>query len=66
MRRCQRRAGRGRDRRDAGAGSCLPDLAGLGLKPHIVETWKLSTGPQFIDKVRDVVGRYMSAPENAL
>src|ERR1700728_931149 len=36
------------------------------LKPHIVQTWKLSTDPQFIDKVRDVVGLYMSPPENAL
>jgi transposase len=38
----------------------------FGLKPHIVETWKLSTDPQFIDKVRDVVGLCMSPPENAL
>jgi len=38
----------------------------FGLKPHIVETWKLSTDPQFIEKVRDVVGLYMSPPENAL
>ena len=26
----------------------------FGLKPHIVETWKLSTGPEFIARVRDV------------
>jgi transposase len=38
----------------------------FGLKPHIVETWKLSADPMFIDKVRDVVGLYMSPPENAL
>ena len=38
----------------------------FGLKPHLVETWKLSTDPQFIDKVRDVVGLCMSPPENAL
>ncbi len=38
----------------------------FGLKPHIVETWKLSTDPMFIDKVRDVAGLYMSPPENAL
>ena len=38
----------------------------FGLKPHLVETWKLSTDPHFIDKVRDVVGLYMSPPENAL
>ena len=38
----------------------------FGLKPHAVQTWKLSTDPLFIDKVRDVVGLYMSPPENAL
>jgi transposase len=38
----------------------------FGLKPHLVETWKLSTDPEFIGKVRDVVGLYMSPPENAL
>jgi hypothetical protein len=38
----------------------------FGLKPHIVETWKLSTDPQFVTKVRDVVGIYLSPPENAL
>ena len=38
----------------------------FGLKPHVVETWKLSTDPEFISKVRDVVGLYMSPPEHAL
>jgi transposase len=38
----------------------------FGLKPHVVETWKLSTDPQFIEKVRDVVGLYLAPPENAL
>src|SRR6476469_4095232 len=38
----------------------------FGLKPHIIQTWKLSPDPQFIDKVRDVVGLYMAPPENAL
>jgi transposase len=38
----------------------------FGLKPHQVQTWKLSTDPQFVDKVRDVVGVYMDPPENAL
>lgn len=38
----------------------------FGLKPHAVETWKLSTDPQFVDKVRDVVGLYMAPPDNAL
>lgn len=31
-----------------------------------METWKLSTDPQFVSKVRDVVGVYLSPPENAL
>jgi transposase len=38
----------------------------FGLRPHLVETWKLSTDPEFIAKVRDVVGLYMSPPEHAL
>jgi hypothetical protein len=38
----------------------------FGLKPHIVQTWKLSMDPQSIAKVRDVAGLYMSPPENAL
>ena len=32
----------------------------FGLKPHLVETWKLSADPEFIAKVRDVVGIYLS------
>jgi transposase len=38
----------------------------FGLKPHLQETWKLSTDPQFIDKVRDIVGLYLDPPEAAL
>src|SRR5512132_1845983 len=38
----------------------------FGLKPHLLETWKLSTDPQFIDKVRDVVGLYLDPPEAAM
>lgn len=37
-----------------------------GLKPHIVRGFKLSNDPQFIDKVRDIVGLYMNPPDNAL
>jgi hypothetical protein len=36
------------------------------LKPHLTGTVKLSTDPQFIDKVRDVVGLYLDPPERAL
>jgi hypothetical protein len=38
----------------------------FGLKPHQVQTWKSSTDPQFVDKVRDIVGLYLSPPENAV
>jgi transposase len=38
----------------------------FGLKPHLQETWKRSTDPQFIDKVRDVVGLYLDPPAAAL
>jgi transposase len=37
-----------------------------GLQPHREETFKLSTDPLFIDKVRDVVGPYLQPPERAL
>jgi transposase len=37
-----------------------------GLRPHLVETWKPSTDPEFIAKARDVAGLYMSPPEHAL
>ena len=38
----------------------------FGLKPHKAETFKLSTDPYFVEKVRDVVGLYMSPPANAI
>jgi transposase len=38
----------------------------FGLKPHLVEAFKLSKDPQFIEKVRDVVGLYLDPPERAL
>ena len=38
----------------------------FGLKPHLVETFKLSPGPQFIDKVRDVAGLYLNPPDAAV
>jgi transposase len=38
----------------------------FGLKPHLVDTFKLSTDAQFIDKVRDVVGLYLDPPEKAM
>ena len=38
----------------------------FGLQPHRLETFKLSTDPDFVAKVRDVVGLYMAPPERAL
>ena len=38
----------------------------FGLKPHLVQTWKLSADPQFIEKVRDVVGLDPDPPDKAL
>ena len=38
----------------------------FGLQPHRMETFKLSTDPDFVTKVRDVVGLYVSPPEHAV
>jgi transposase len=38
----------------------------FGLQPHRVETFKLSTDPDFVAKVRDVVGLYVSPPQRAI
>ena len=38
----------------------------FGLQPHRAETFKLSTDPHFVDKVRDIVGLYMPPPDRAL
>jgi transposase len=38
----------------------------FGLKPHQIDSFKLSNDPQFIDKVRDVVGLYIDPPEKAV
>jgi transposase len=38
----------------------------FGLQPHRVETFKLSSDPLFVEKVRDIVGLYLSPPERAI
>jgi len=38
----------------------------FGLQPHRVETFKLSTDPLFVDKVRDIVGLYLNPPDRAM
>jgi transposase len=38
----------------------------FALKPHQLESFKLSNDPQFIEKVRDIVGLYLSPPDAAV
>lgn len=38
----------------------------FGLKPHLHDTFKLSTDPHFVEKVHDIVGLYMNPPDKAL
>lgn len=38
----------------------------FGVQPHRQRSFKLSTDPFFVEKVRDVVGLYVNPPENAL
>ena len=38
----------------------------FGLRPDRTESFSLSKDPQFVEKVRDIVGLYMSPPDNAL
>jgi hypothetical protein len=37
-----------------------------GLKPHRVETFKISNDPAFAEKLEDIVGLYLNPPEHAL
>jgi len=38
----------------------------FGVKPHRSETFKLSSDPFFVEKVRDVTGLYLNPPDNAI
>ena len=38
----------------------------FGLRPHRAETFKLSSDPAFVEKVRDIVGLYLAPPDRAL
>jgi transposase len=38
----------------------------FGIQPHRTRTFKLSTDPFFVEKVRDIVGLYLNPPDNAL
>ena len=37
-----------------------------GLKPHLSRTFKISNAPHFAEKLEDIVGLYLNAPEHAL
>jgi hypothetical protein len=37
-----------------------------GLQPHRVKQFKLSTAPQFVDKLRDIVGSYVDPLAHAV
>lgn len=46
---------------------CVSDaLRKAGLKPHLSRTYKVSRDPEFVAKVKDVVGLYLNPPENAV
>lgn len=38
----------------------------VGLKPHLTDAFKVSNDPHFEEKLHDVVGLYVSPPENAV
>jgi transposase len=38
----------------------------FGLKPWQIDTFKLSTDPLFVDKIKDIVGLYMAPPDHAV
>jgi transposase len=48
------------------AASVLRHWRAHGLKPHVVRSYKISRDPQFVKKLEDIVGLYMSPPEHAL
>ncbi len=37
-----------------------------GLKPHRTQTFKFSTDPELVEKIRDIVGLYLNPPERAV
>ncbi len=38
----------------------------FGIKPHLSETFKLSSDPFFVEKVRDITALYLNPPDNAM
>jgi putative transposase len=45
---------------------CIAIFRCFGVAPHRSESFKLSSDPFFIEKLRDVVGLYLNPPDNAL
>jgi putative transposase len=41
-------------------------LALFGVQPHRAKSFKLSTDPRFVDKVKDIVGLYLNPPDHAV
>jgi transposase len=37
-----------------------------GLKPHLVDTFKVSRDPHFVEKLEDIVGLYLNPPQQAI
>ncbi len=48
------------------ASSVLRIWRSHGLQPHRIRRFKLSKDPQFVEKLRDIVGLYVSPPAHAL
>lgn len=46
--------------------ACSATWRAFGLQPHRQETFKLSSDPLFVEKVRDIVGLYMDPPLMAM
>jgi putative transposase len=42
------------------------NLAPFGIQPHRSKSYKLSTDPFLVEKLRDVVGLHLNPPNNAL
>ena len=51
---------------DVSAASVSRHWRANGLKPHLVRGFKVSRDPQFVEKLEDIVGLYMSPPQHAL
>ena len=66
LRRWRRRRPPGRSIERTVAHDDPADMGGLQVQPHRSETFKLSSDPLFVDKVRDIIGLYLSPPDRAL